>query len=156
MSDSAARAIGEHFQIPQARLAILARKLPECMGCEGGVDSDGLFVWQHTKPDGMWDWYVIGGRWDGIIHGRRTEHDPYDGNRAIENTVAVEELLKSPLKKRLPYGLLIPTGEWLAGENFVFGPDGIQDRRDPKWGRQVRRTLRAFPVHRVVCIDIHQ
>jgi hypothetical protein len=36
-------------------------------GEEYGADEQGLFQWSTYNPDSKWDWYVIGGRWQGSL-----------------------------------------------------------------------------------------
>jgi hypothetical protein len=121
------------------------------------VDQWGLFYWTRFNPDGRWDWYVIGGRWDGYIHGQQTNHDPFDENLALHNVVTTEELLATKLTDRLPHGVVTPTGQWIACSEVIHNSHGFYFRevKTDTWQRQVRRVLKAFPRHRVVCVDVH-
>ncbi len=47
--------------------AKLARLMPHWRGQPGGVDNRGLYSVSTFNPQGHWDWYEIGGRWDGIL-----------------------------------------------------------------------------------------
>jgi hypothetical protein len=111
------------------------------------VDRHGLYYTTTSNPDGRWDWYEIGGRWNRYINGSR------------HNVIAVRALLKSPhLKDHLPCYVLTPDGLWLEHERFF--PDGflsghIERKPDDQWLREVTQAFEQYPNFRVVCADIH-
>lgn len=58
---------------------------------QGHVDE----VFNKNEGEIGFDWYVIGGRWNGMLikdHVRKAEHDDYE-DRVEDNCVSVEELL---------------------------------------------------------------
>ena len=67
LPESGVRAIAEHFKLPATDLDAIAFKLPQWMGYCGGVDEFGLYMAVNRNPDAKWDWYEIGGRWDGYL-----------------------------------------------------------------------------------------
>lgn len=136
------------FKIEPANLHELAKRLPEWTKREGGVDRDGLYYVSPCNPDGRWDWYEIGGRWNGFIP------------RAHQNTIKASTLAKSPkLKHCLPFFVLTPQSEWIEHERCYFDGDWKNLKREEMksadWARLVRETLRRWPDHQVVCVDIH-
>lgn len=137
-----------HYRIPAAHLHELAKKLPDWTGRDGGVDRDGLYYLSTCNPDGYWDWYEIGGRFDGYI--------PY----ARRNVIRAGTLAKSDtLSRCLPCYVVTPPGEWLEQERSYFEGGGTDIRTekmvDANWLRLVRDTLREHADHLVVCVDIH-
>lgn len=124
----------------------LIGKMPDWRGTEGGLDEVGLFSWSTANPHGRWDWYEIGGRWDGPFHGR--------------NVLKVRTLLKSPaLKDHLPFGIIAPDGEWHEIEAFLHGgfcTFGSVRKSDGQWLIELKQVLTRYPDHRVVCVDIHR
>jgi hypothetical protein len=153
---SGARAIAEHYHLSETDLPALAEKMHDWMRCPGGVDRLGLFAMKSYNPDGRWDWYEIGGRWDGFIHGKSLKS--VRRKNADENLIAVSELLSArDSKDRLPHDIVTPTGEWVARSEIVNTFSGWYSKEYPEatWYARVLRILRAFPEHRVVCVDIH-
>jgi hypothetical protein len=42
----------------------LADRMEQWYGRPGGVDTRGVYYTTTMNPDGYWDWYEVGGRWD--------------------------------------------------------------------------------------------
>ena len=59
-----------HYGLEMNDSPALIGKMPDWRGTEGGLDEIGLFSWATANPQGRWDWYEIGGRWDGPFRGR--------------------------------------------------------------------------------------
>lgn len=74
------------------------------------------------------------------------------------NSIRASTLLRSKnFAKRLPAGIVTPTGEWVEHSALVTTSSGWYLRETPAdvWCNRVRRILEAFPKHRVVCVDVH-
>jgi hypothetical protein len=157
LSHSGVRAIAGHFGLPESDLESIARKMPDWMGCAGGVDDLGLFASRTSNPNGKFDWYQIGGRWDGKITGKagakRPKHDVLARNCLLSSAL----LAAADFERRIPHGVVMPTGEWVERTTFVSTGDGWYSREtaDPHWCDHFRRILAAFPKHQVVCVDVH-
>lgn len=150
--------VASYYDLSSNELVALSKKLPDWSGCEGGVDANGLFEIRTENPDGMWDWYVIGGRWDGYIHGERASHNPYDEDRAIKNTLPVKHLLDlddASLQLRLPAVILTPDGGWMDQYDFFSSLNGEEEMTSDRLA-SLRRSLDDYPDHHVVCVDIHR
>lgn len=149
--------MAKYFDLPSNDLIGLSKKLPEWSDCEGGIDSEGLFEIRRENPDGMWDWYIIGGRWDGYIHGKQAHHDAHDETIAIDNTLPVkqlEELDDALLQLRLPAVILTPDGDWkdqICLFSFLQGEEEIISDKLA----ELRKSLAEYPDHYIVCVDIH-
>lgn len=142
------RRMAKHFRLKPANLHALAEEMPAWMGREGGVDRDGLYYLTTCNPDGYFDWYEIGGRWDGYIP------------ESCNNVILAGTLAASPaLGRCLPFYVLTPEGQWLEKERWYFAgePADIKTEKLAKkeWLQIVRGTLEQWPDHHVVCVDIH-
>jgi len=139
--------MAEHYKLKRNDLRALAERMEDWRGWPGGVDGKRLFYTTTLNPDGRWDWYEIGGRWNGRI------------KEAKRNVISTRALRKSPhLKDSLPYYVVTPDGTWLEHQSF-FG-DGrwsgrLERKPDDLWFREVTEALEDYPAHRVVCVDIH-
>lgn len=135
-----------HYGLEENDVSGLITKMPDWRGTDGGVDDVGLFSWATTNPEGKWDWYEIGGRWNGYFHGR--------------NVIKAKSLLKSPdLKVRRLYSIVSPDGEWHEVEKLIntgfFKFDTVK-KSDSRWLIELKQVLSRFPEHRVVCVDMHR
>ncbi len=155
---SSVAAMAEHYGIPPTDLTALAERLPGWTGRPGGVDRLGLYALVTDNSDGTWDWYEIGGRWQGYIAGKRTPKALGAPMTLTGNTLLAADLLAAPdFADRLPYAILTPRGEWIERGGFVNTRKGRRFRELPQaaWRRKVRHVLGEFPAYRVVCVDVH-
>ena len=147
MDHSEITMMAKHYGTCPAKLHELPAHMHDWRGAEGGLDRHGLYWLSNSNPDGRWDWYEIGGRWDCQIHSHG-------------NVVPAHRLLRSKsLKKCVPYQVLSPDGEWLEYERFYpgakWGATIHEKMPEQEWLRVVRKTLLRWPDYRVVCVDIH-
>lgn len=159
LSRSGIRLMAEHYKISETDLKQLASKMQDWMGRPGGIDELGLFAVSTCNPHGKWDWYEIGGRWDGYLTGR-TPPPTESASRLIDaNSTRASTLLKDPkLSSRLPAAVVTPTGEWIEKDAFITTSSGwfIAERTKRDWMLALRRIVAAFPTHTVVCVDVHK
>lgn len=154
LSQSSIRFMADHYKVNPKDVHSLAGKMSDWHGVQGGVDDIGLFALCTSNPNGKWDWYEIGGRWDGYITGRRR----HDNSISRGNCILASTLLASPdLPNRLPAGIITPTGEWIDQSSVVNTSSGWFYHEIPKdiWCKRLQRILQAFPNHRVICVDVH-
>jgi hypothetical protein len=144
LDDGEIAAMAKCYGLRKRSLQTLARKMEDWCGCIGGVEGRRLYAVSTSNPDGKWDWYEIGGRWDGVLR----------GNVAIAAT-----LLRSPcLQEKLPHDFLTPDGVWHARERFEqqgwLNGRWIK-KRDGRWLEEFTAALRVFASYRVVAVDRH-
>ena len=103
---------------------------PSCEECAGKGFHETTF-----NPEGRWDWYVLGGRWDGFLTDNcqpaKTVHDLIE-SRAIDT----------------PYAVVGPDG-WMDLEK-VSSSQGSDDGRE-----ELLRILSAWEGLTVSVVDIH-
>ncbi len=118
---------------------------PECDSCHGA----GTYR-STSNPKSKWDWYVIGGRWNGRIRGRRVESDE------LERNTAVVSKLPNPLPDdRVPYALVTPDGTW--HERGRMGWWGMSSDNKPleEWTNEVGTLLAQNSTCVAVGVDCH-
>ena len=134
-----------HYGLDVNNFPALVEKMPDWRGTEGGVDEIGLFSEATANPDGKWDWYEIGGRWNRFFHGR--------------NVIKTRTLLKAlNMKEPLPHNVVTPNGWWHEVETLkeMHSLEFKMVRKSKwLWLREVNEVLKEYPTHRVVCVDIH-
>jgi hypothetical protein len=115
-----------------------------------------------------WDWWVIGGRWDGEIQGKyRDDNDGGfnfgDEHHKIEfNMVPIKSLLivKEPVPQQvmarltrkplgwIPHAIVTPEGQWHEKESGWGEPD-------PGWEAKVMELYSAYSEYNIVSVDMH-
>jgi hypothetical protein len=133
---------------------------PQCEECEGTGKETTTY-----NPKSKWDWYVIGGRWDGWIQG--TERTSPDGgfnfgdehHQLKLNSVLGDEYLaklRKDGKTYMPYSLVTPDGEW--HQRGEMGWWGISSGDVPKdeWSEKVLKLVETHAKDVVaVAVDCH-
>lgn len=108
------------------------------------LDSRGRPI-STSNPCGKWDWYVIGGRWDGWIHDRET-----DGESLADNMASTEHTLKLD---KTTHAIITPDGVWHERGRMGWWAMLLTEAED--WDDRVRSILSQFPGHQVVIVDAH-
>lgn len=111
------RLMAEHYGVGPTDLDALAARLPDWEKAEGGVEEGRLFYWSTSNPDARFDWYEVGGRFNGYLPLRKAPPVSWwrrllgrrataGVNRALKRDVNGETLLANP-----PAAILVD-GQW--------------------------------------------
>ena len=114
---------------------------PKCDECHG----KGLRT-TTANPKGHWDWFEIGGRWDGFVHQMAT------GRKLNQNFVRIT---KANYKKFSGYAVVDAKGTWHSkGKMGWFGisHDSMQEKR---WTRTQHALFKKHIGYLVVGVDCH-
>ncbi len=107
---------------------------PDCEDCQG----TGTRM-TTSNPDSQWDWWTIGGRWEGWL--------------SQTNSAPVTELLQDDDK--IPFALVTPDGQWhQRGEMGWFGM-AFDEKADDAWAQEVHQLLQTYPDSLAVACDLH-
>lgn len=119
---------------------------PDCDEC------DGTGFYESTyNPDSKWDWYTVGGRWDGYIAGLEDRGDPYE-DRFDRNINTTDELV---FMDNTPFAVLTPDGTWHErGQMGWFGV-AANEQDEGDWEEYYMKLLKKYPGHYVVAVDCH-
>ena len=107
------------------------------------------------NPKSKWDWYRIGGRWDGWITGNERESDGgfnfgVQHETVAHNIATTEQALE---RDKIPHAIVTPDGEWHErGEMWWFG---IMLTESDGWDVEAKAILAKYPGHRIVILDAH-
>lgn len=136
--------MAKHYRLRKSDLKKLAQRMDDWRGEPGGLDDRGLFAIRTCNPKGKWDWYEIGGRWNGWTR---------------RNVVDAKSLLaRKGLKKILPACMVTPGGSWHEHEKFVsegWAKWHVDRKKPGAWLREVKAQLATYHDHRVACVDMH-
>lgn len=97
------------------------------------------------NPDSKWDWYVIGGRWDGWINGKDTS-----GERVDDNTATTEQAIE---RNAIPHAIVTPDGRW--HEQGKMGWFAVLITENEDWDAQAKQILASFPGYQILILDAH-
>jgi hypothetical protein len=107
------------------------------------------------NPDSKWDWYRVGGRWDGWITGNeQSSENGYNfgpQHQAIENNMATTE--QALERGVIPHAIITPDGVW--HEHGQMGWWGIMITENAGWDAQAKEILTGYPGHRLLILDAH-
>jgi len=108
------------------------------------------------NPNGKWDWFRVGGRWDGWIQGTFRESED-SGFNFGNNCVSAEVYLQSVQSDAsfVPFAIVTPDGEWY--EMAKMGWFGMtRDEKDGQgWRDEVVSLLEANLGTVAVACDMH-
>lgn len=133
----------------RANLDELRRMTPEekyrayCQYCDQFNDKGEPI--SRYNPVSKWDWYVIGGRWDGWINDLETDQHSY-----ADNTASTEQVIA---RKKVPHAIITPDGVW--HQRGRMGWWAILATENENWDDEALRLLGKYPGHKVVLIDAH-
>ena len=97
------------------------------------------------NPLSKWDWYVIGGRWDGWINDRKSTQESLAANTALTD-VAIA-------RNKIPHAIITPDGYW--HEHGRMGWWGILITENDDWEAEARSILAQYPGQNLIIVDAH-
>ena len=146
-------AMREHFGVPEG--GDLLPHVKEWTGEEGVRREGRVGTMSCANPEGIWDSWALGGRWDGVLTGakpplwkrllgaRRKGPEAHHGR----NSLPVAQL--TPAQRALGVMLLTPDGALLEAP---LQPEGEAQRQ---WEAARDAALARYPDHWVVAVDCH-
>jgi hypothetical protein len=124
-----------------------------CSECAGTGENE-----TASNFNAKWDWWRIGGRWDGAIKGEeaKSEDNGINFNSQHENpesnTASTDFLLE---KQIIPFAIVTPDGEWHEeGDMGWWGM--VKDKKDQSnWKEEVLQIYKSLKGHIAVGCDLH-
>jgi hypothetical protein len=98
------------------------------------------YGWRHGK----FDYYEIGGRWDGVIENNRC---------SVQDYLSTPTMVVGPftVTRLHPYMILTLDGEWFDREE----PIDASEAGEEEWRAKARRILEAHRGMYIVTVDYH-
>jgi hypothetical protein len=115
------------------------------------------------NPLSKWDWYRVGGRFDGRITNNPQESENGFNFAAkhetlANNSVPVTELLEAQAnggEAYIPYALVTPDGEWIERGQMGWWGMSSGDKPQHLWNDQVLTIYEKFSEFDAVLLDCH-
>jgi hypothetical protein len=108
-----------------------------------------------NNPKAKWDWYRVGGRWDGwLIDNEKTSRNGFNfgsEHETIENNISTTEAALA--KEKITHAIITPDGAW--HERGEMGWFGILRTENDGWEEQAKALYAKYPGHSVVIVDAH-
>lgn len=127
---------------------------PDCDECNGTGITTSTY-----NPDSKWDWWRIGGRWDGALL-ELTEID--DGQGGFNFSPIFETLKRnSDVVKNVaardfkPFAILTPEGEWVERAKMGWWAVTWDEVGAETWEQRVKDIYAAYPDYLAVLLDCH-
>jgi len=127
-------------------------------------DCNGTGFYKSTyNPDSKWDWWVIGGRWDGTIQNNYRSDENGGFNFGSEhhqlkyNTISCKDFLKSIKEdeSQCPYSLVTPKGEWCEKGKMGWWGISSNEKDVEKWHETINKILEQYNDCIAVGCDLH-
>ena len=97
------------------------------------------------NPDSKWDWWVIGGRWDGWLLDHETS-----GEQVAANMTTTEDALA---RGKIPHAIITPDGAWHEHGRMGWWATLITENEN--WDTDARQLLATYPGHQFLILDAH-
>lgn len=127
-------------------MAPYSEELPGC-----GDDPDAPW-----NADGTWDWYRVGGRYDGYVRGEIAESTDNgfnfdDRHETVDNNLTLVTELLERWPDSCSYAILTPDGKWVSRDS----PDDFRGKPEDDWREEARAVLADYPDHYALGVDCH-
>lgn len=107
------------------------------------------------NPMSKWDWYSIGGRWDGFLSlkERDAEGKPKTANKAYANEIDWDWMLEN---KYPPFCFVDQTGDWHEKGEMGWWGVSFNDQPENEWRQEYEDYIKQLdPDCLVTVIDFH-
>jgi len=142
-------------------------KIRDYFGCEGGgKDENGFYYLTTYNVNSKWDWWRVGGRWDGWIQGKDEALAGKDGfnfggdHEKFENNVSTVAVLLERIKERgmaaAPFAMVDLKGEWHERGKMGWWGMVANRKEEDAWCDEVIAYLESIDgeTYAVAC-DLH-
>ena len=130
-----------------------------CPDCEGTYETDCTY-----NPDSKWDWYVVGGRWDGFITGQAANSTDKGFNFGdkhhthSKNAISMKDMANMEYEY-FPLTIVTPDTVWHSYEKMGwFGMGTPHDAEVSRTDAEVstrKYLIDTYPDCYVVALDAH-
>ena len=103
------------------------------------------------NPDSKWDWYSVGGRWDGFLH-----YKDVDPGFEETNVAYIHELDMDYLLEHIPFCFVTEDGEWRENGIMGWGCSVSNERSEESWKQQFVDYVKSLDADCLVtAVDFH-
>ena len=125
----------------EKRMAGKAKPDKKCENCKG----TGTYKSEYN-PKAKWDWWVVGGRWNGLIKGITSTTE------SIENNLEKAGKIKA---KNFPFAIVTPEGEWVGQGDMGWFAIVSNEKDQNTWTKTCQTIFKKYKDLDVIGIDCH-
>ena len=133
MSDEDVRRMAEHYKVDATPEALLPH-MKDWHGRDGMIRDGKLCGVTQYNPDSKWDWYKVGGRWDGDIRHNRQPAENVDYR---------------------PFAFIDRHGFWHQRGRMGWWGIVTGEQDADAWAEQVKALIADSAGHDLVLVDCH-
>ena len=130
--EASVKRMSEYYK--ETDLEKLAAKMSEWAGGEGGIEGDKLYHLTTYNPMSKWDWYAIGGRWDGVIKNNK------------ERVADIPDDFEC-------YSIITPDGSWHSRGKMGWWAVSMDEEKE--WPAIKASIVKDYPDAIAVLCDLH-
>ena len=114
------------------------------------MDDEGNLLSTYN-PDSKWDWYSIGGRWDGFLHYKDADPGFTETNEAY-----IHELDMDYLLEHIPFCFVTEDGEWREKGEMGWWGSISNEKPEDSWKQQFVDYVKSLDENCLVTVvDFH-
>ena len=103
------------------------------------------------NPESKWDWYSVGGRWDGFLHYKGTEPGFAETNEAYIHELDIDYLLE-----HVPFCFIREDGEWREKGEMGWWGSVSNEKPEDSWKQQFVDYVKSLDENCLVTVvDFH-
>jgi hypothetical protein len=103
------------------------------------------------NPESKWDWYSVGGRWDGFLHYKNEELGFAETNEAY-----IHELDMDYLLEHVPFCFVTEDGEWREKGEMGWWGSVSNEKPEDSWKQQFVDYVKSLDADCLVTVvDFH-
>ena len=146
--------IAEYIRAEQAVLHTHPKEhdpLPDCADCKG----TGKYK-TTNNPRSKWDWWRVGGRWDGkICNNPQQSQNGFNFGEKHESVVNNMVLARNLPEDFDPFAVVTPDGMWHECGEMGWWGCVSKERSEESWVVQVKKIFADHAEHFIVACDLH-
>lgn len=103
------------------------------------------------NPESKWDWYSVGGRWDGFLHYKNEELGFAETNEAYIHELDIDYLLE-----HIPFCFVTEDGEWREKGEMGWWGSVSNEKPEDSWKQQFVDYVKSLDENCLVTVvDFH-
>lgn len=137
-------------------LSVLAARMEDWSGGEGGIDEQGLYELSTRNTQSKWDWWTIGGRWNGVI--RDTPRSDEKGFNFAEEYRQLDENILPVWRvdhKIHAHAVITPDGKWHEQGRMGWFAVVHDEKAEEVWDAEVVKIIQDHRDCLLVGVDCH-
>jgi hypothetical protein len=126
----------------EKRLKPKAKPDKNCDSCKGKGTYKSIY-----NPKSQWDWWVIGGRWSGLIRGL----DRGESSALADNLEKAGKIKA----KNFPFAIVTPEGEWVESGSMGWFAMVANAKSEKTWNKICQTIFKKYKDLDVIGVDCH-